>query len=315
MPPDRSARKSREGRFPMRGRKSLMAGLVCGLACVGAILLYAQELHASVEAERAEVLARYGGEQVEVYVATRDIAVGETVSTSNAEKRLWVGELLPQDAVFDLAEVEDKILSSPVYEGEVVSLRRFGEGDTLVLQIPEGLCAVSVPSKSVSAVGGSVRAGSMVDVYATSGIATELLASSVLVLSTSATTAEGEQDSTDVTWVTLAVEPGLVEELIAAAQKTELYFVLPSDSLNTSQEATEATETTEGNFSSSDSDSGEALDSESGAEGASASVAGDGSDTKDDAVSADDAPGSEGGASDEGQDEDDELHESSDSGK
>ncbi len=219
----------------MRGRKSLIAGLVCGLACVGAILLYAQELDAAVEAERAEVLARYGGEQVEVYVATRDIAVGETVSLANAEKQLWVGELLPEEAVFDLAEVEGKTLASPVYAGEVVLQRRFETGESSALQVPDGLCAVSVSAKPVSAVGGSVRAGSTVDVYATSGIATDLLASQVLVLATSATTSEGEEDSTDVSWVTLAVEPDLVEELIAAAQKTELYFVLPSDTIDTSQ--------------------------------------------------------------------------------
>lgn len=213
----------------MRRRKSLIAGLVCGLLCVAAILLYAQELNDQVEAERAEALARFGGEQVEAYVATKDIAAGEAVSAANSEKRLWVGELLPQDAVLDLATVEGKTLSSPVYAGEVVSMRRFEELGAPALQVPEGLCAVSVPSKSVSAVGGSVTAGSAVDVYATSGTATERLAASVLVLSTSATSAEGEDSNDDISWVTLAVAPDLVQELIAAAQKAELYFTLPSE--------------------------------------------------------------------------------------
>ena len=245
----------------MQRRKSLIAGILCGLACVAAILLYTQELYASVEAERSEALARFGGEQIEVYVATRDIAAGETLSSANAEKQLWIGELLPQDAVFDLAEVEGKTLSSPIYAGEVVSLRRFDEENTFTLQVPEGMCAVSVPSKSVSTVGGSVQAGSVVDVYATSGIATELLASSVLVLSTSATTATGDQESSDVTWVTLAVSPELVEELIAAAQKTELYFAIPSDSLDTSQEALNAADE---DFSREDSDEEELMGLEDG---------------------------------------------------
>ena len=214
----------------MRRRKSLIAGIVCGLLCAAAILLYAQELNAAVEAERAESLARFGGEQVEVYVATKDIAAGAMVSSSNSEKRILVGELLPEDAVLDLASVEGKTLSSPVYAGEVVSLRRFRVGDAPALQVPEGLCAVSVPSKSVSAVGGSVRAGSTVDVYATSGTTTERIASSVLVLSTSATSTEGDDGGdADISWVTLAVAPDLVQELISAAQKTELYFVLPSE--------------------------------------------------------------------------------------
>ena len=75
----------------MRRKKSLIAGLVCGLLCIAAILLYAQELNDQVEAERAEALARFGGEQVEAYVATQDIAAGEAVSAANSEKRLWVG--------------------------------------------------------------------------------------------------------------------------------------------------------------------------------------------------------------------------------
>ncbi len=262
----------------MQRRKSLIAGVLCGLACVAAILLYTQEIYASVEAERSEVLERFGGEQVEVYVATRDIAAGETVSSANAEKQLWVGDLLPQDAVFDLTEVEGKTLSSPIYVGEVVSLRRFDEESTFTLQVPEGMCAVSVPAKAVSTVGGSVQAGSVVDVYATSGIATELLASSVLVLSTSATTATGEQESSDVTWVTLAIAPELVEELIAASQKTELYFVIPSDSLDTSQEELDATDE---DSSLENSDEEEVLGLEDSSDDASAPETGEESDVED----------------------------------
>ena len=212
----------------MRRRKSLIAGIVRGLICVAAILLYAQELNDAMEAERAQALSRYGGEQVEAYVATRDIAPGEAVSEANCEKRLWVGELLPQDAVLDLAEVQGKAIASPIYAGEAISLRRFSGGDSPALQVPEGLCAVSVPSKSVSAVGGSIAAGSTVDVYVTSGTATECIATSVLVLSTSATASEGDQSVSEISWVTLAVAPDLVEELIAAAQKADLYFTLPS---------------------------------------------------------------------------------------
>lgn len=216
----------------MRRRRSLIAGIVCGIACVAAILLYAQELNAEVEEERAAALARFGGEQVEALVATEDIAAGEFVDAGNSEKRLWIGELLPQDAVLDLESVEGKALSTPIYAGEVISARRFSEGESPALQVPEGMCAVSVPSRSVSAVGGSVKAGSMVDVYATSGTATDRIASSVLVLSTSATSLQDEGAQDDISWVTLAVAPELVEELIAAAQKTELYFSIPFEEAN-----------------------------------------------------------------------------------
>ena len=48
-------------------------------------------------ARRADALARYGGDQVEVCVAKRDIAAGETVDSGAIETRLWVADLLPPE--------------------------------------------------------------------------------------------------------------------------------------------------------------------------------------------------------------------------
>lgn len=214
----------------MQRKKSLIFGLICGIACMMGVFLYLQEAQALMEKEHQDALARYGGEQVEVYVATRDVLVGEVVDASNTEKRLWLAALLPQGAVSDLDVVAGKTAMAPLYKGEVLLEARFNSVQRQTLQVPEGLCAVSVPSKSVTAVGGSLAPGTIVDVYATSGLGTDLVASRVEVLSTSALAADGkESGSPDVTWVTLAVKPGLVEELIAASQKAELYFALPSE--------------------------------------------------------------------------------------
>lgn len=214
----------------MRRRANLIAGAVCGAVCVAGILSYSADLRADVEAQRAEALARYGGEQVEVLVATSDIAVGETLDATNSEKRLWLGELVPDDAVVDSQDVAALPATSPIYAGEVVLERRFDERESVALQVPDGKCAVSVPAKAVSAVGGSVGPGSYVDVYAASGASTDLLASRVLVLSTSTTSDEKDSGKdADVTWVALAVEPDQVAEVITAAQKSELYFTLPAE--------------------------------------------------------------------------------------
>ena len=51
--------------------------------------------------------------------------------------------------------------------------------------------------------------------------------SDVLVLATSAGGADGAVTA-DVTWVTVAVEPESVQEVIAASRKAELYFALPA---------------------------------------------------------------------------------------
>ena len=107
--------------------------------------------------------------------------------------------------------------------------QRFEQVDGSVLQVPDGLCAVSVPAKAVSAVGGSVRAGDKVNVYSTSAKSTDLLVANVEVLATSASTGSKKDEASDVSWITLAAKPSEVNELIAAAGVSDLYFTLPSE--------------------------------------------------------------------------------------
>ena len=126
----------------MRRNKTAAAGAICGVLCALCVLGYTQSVRGEAERARADALARYGGEQVEV---------------------------------------------------------------------------------------GAVSAGSSVDVYATGSAATQALARGVNVLATSAGTDDRQASgsASKVTWVTLAVDPNQVEELVSAAQKTELYLTLP----------------------------------------------------------------------------------------
>ena len=172
----------------MRRNKTAAAGAICGVLCALCVLGYTQSVRGEAERARADALARYGGDQVEVCVAKRDIAAGETVDSGAVETRLWVADLLPPEAVRQTSEV--------------------------------------VGSKASSTV---LSAGSSVDVYATGSAATQALARGVSVLATSAGTDDRQASgsASKVTWVTLAVDPNQVEELVSAAQKTELYLTLP----------------------------------------------------------------------------------------
>ena len=144
----------------------------CGaLACAACVFAYAQGVRGEADAARAEALARYGGEQLEVCVAKRDIAAGESVDASAVETRLWVADLLPAEAFRSSDDVVGKKASSTILAGEVLS-------------------------------------------------------SGVLVLATSASAQESTTDA-KVSWITVAVAPESVQEIVAAAQKTELYFTLP----------------------------------------------------------------------------------------
>lgn len=207
-------------------RKSLILCIVCGVICALCVLIYTQSVRAEAEDTRNAALARYGGEQIEVCVAKRDIAAGEKIDSTCYELKLWLADLLPDDAVRNSNDILGKQLTSSIVSGEVITSKRF-QDSAVSLEVPAGLSAVSVPAKDVSAVGGAINAGMHIDVYATGNISTSLIAQNVLVLATSTTFTEGS--SASVTWITLAVEPSAVQELVAASQTTTLYFVLPSE--------------------------------------------------------------------------------------
>lgn len=189
--------------------------------------MYLQDAGAQVDAARAEALERFGGEQVEVCVAKRDIAAGEVVDASSFEKRMWVTALLPDDPLTQDSDVLGKQVTSTVLKGEVLTSRRFEESSSSI-DVPGELTAVSVPARDVQTVGGALRPGMFVDVYATGSSGTTLIAHSVLVLATNASSSS-KSGADSVSWVTLALDPANVQEIVSVAQGSELYFALPGE--------------------------------------------------------------------------------------
>lgn len=211
----------------MKRPATVAIGIICGIVCAGAVFAYLQSVKGEAESARAEALDRYGGEQVEVCVATRDIASGEKLDASNTTAKLWLADLVPSDAVRSVRDVYGEQVGTPIFEGEVVTSKRFSRGERQI-DVPAGLSVLSIPVKDVQAIGGSIALGQHVDVYATGAAGTELLASDVAVVSSS-NDSEAGLGGGSISWVALAVEPRSVQELIAASQKTELYLVLPGD--------------------------------------------------------------------------------------
>lgn len=207
-----------------RGR-TWAVSLACGAVCALCVVAYAQSVRGEAEAARTEALSRFGGEQLEVCVAKRDIAAGETIEANAIETTLWIADLLPEQAVRSFDEVKGKQVSSTILAGEVLTLKRFGSRED-DLEVPAGFVALSVPTKVVQAVGGAVCSGCRVDVYASGSSTTSLIVEDALVLDTSVNGDAGKA-SADLSWVTLSLDPTSVQETIAAAQKTELYLSLP----------------------------------------------------------------------------------------
>ena len=203
----------------MKRKGTALVAIICGVACASFVLMFMQHVEANAAAQRSEALERFGGDQVEVCVATRTIAAGETVDTSNVATRLWLVDLLPEKPVTDLSDVAGVQANSPIVSGEVLSHARFDSSKD-PLSIPEGLQAVGVELGAAQAVGGAVQAGNIVDVYAAAN-ETARIASNVLVVSV----LDGTSGRLAVT---LAVPPEHVEELIAATQAATLYLALPA---------------------------------------------------------------------------------------
>lgn len=211
----------------MKSNKTMIVGIACGVLCALCVTLYLMSMQGEVEKARSEALARFGGDQVEVCVAKRDLTAGEVVDESAVATKLWVADLLPEGAVTDPAKIVGLRLGSTIYKGEVICARRT-ETAAASLTVPAGQAALSLPARAVQAVGGSVEPGMRVDVYATGPTSTAPLVQRALVLASSASGSEGGQAS-DIAWLTLAVNPESVQEVVAAAQQLELYFVLPAD--------------------------------------------------------------------------------------
>ena len=69
-------------------RKSAIICISCGLLCAVCVLVYTQSVRADAEDTRNAAMAKYGGEQIEVCVAKRDIAAGESIDSSCYELKL-----------------------------------------------------------------------------------------------------------------------------------------------------------------------------------------------------------------------------------
>ena len=220
----------------MKRSRTLVAGLACALGCAACVGMFLMQVGDQAEAARAEALSRYGGDQLEVCVARRDIAPGETIDEGAVGMGLWVADLLPDGVITTRAEAVGRQASAAILKGEALTVRRIGAGEALSLDIPEGLAAVSVPAREVQAVGGALQAGMRADVYATGASSTELLVPRALVVATS-TDISGALASGAIEWVTLAVAPSAVQELVAAAQNLEIYFVLPTEPKTSAAEA------------------------------------------------------------------------------
>ena len=105
------------------------------------------------------------------------------------------------------------------------------------MDIPRGMVAVSVASDPEHAVGGMLTRGETVDVYALGDALADKLTSAQVIDSSALASGGG-----DVQWVTLAVRPSAVRELLAATSSGMVTLVVPGTQAEQSDEGESAGE-------------------------------------------------------------------------
>ena len=207
----------------MKRTSRLLLSVGTGLMAAALAWGYGSLVRAEAEQAQREVLAAYGGDLVVACVASREIAPGEVLDEANVQEEEWVASLLPKDAATSLEEVVGERATSSIPARAVLNPVYF-EQDDRAIEVPEGMVAVSVPSDEERSVGGAVTPGDAVDVYVSNAGVADLLCRAQ-VIDTSARAEKTENSS--IAWVTLAVEPERVAEVLAATAKGTISLVLP----------------------------------------------------------------------------------------
>lgn len=211
------------GEYGVKRRTRIALSVVSGVAAAIAALLYASSVQTEAQKAQQEALSRYGGEVVSVCVATRDIDPGDVLDESCVAAEEWLASLLPSDAVTSLDDVLGKTATSHIPHRAPLSAAYF-EKDENAIEVPSGKVAVSVSSDPEHAVGGALVRNAVVDVYVSrDSIADRLVRARVLDTSSLA------NGGGDIAWVTLAVDPASVSELLAATTQGAVTLVVPGD--------------------------------------------------------------------------------------
>lgn len=198
----------------VRRKTRIILSVVSGVLAAALTLGYATQMKSEAEKARQDALESYGGDVTRVCVATRQIEPGDVIDEGNVAVEDWVSSLLPPDAATSISQVAGKVATTRIARRSVVCPVHFESTDNDALDVPAGSVAVSVASDAEHALGGALERGDNVDVYISKDALADRLCAAK-VLDTSALQAGGG----DITWVTLAVSPDRVCELLSAASR------------------------------------------------------------------------------------------------
>lgn len=207
----------------MDRRKRLLISAMAGI--IAAVVSYAAISDARREADRVkrEAMEQYDGDLIAVCVASREIEPGEKIDEGNTTVTEWASTLLPAGSIEGLSDAVGRTATARIPAHAPLAEAYF-EHEEGAVDVPRGMVAVSVASDCEHAVGGAIERGERVDVYAQGDALADKLASAKVIDSNVLSAGGG-----DVQWVTLAVRPSEVRELLAATSRGMVTLTVPGD--------------------------------------------------------------------------------------
>ncbi len=207
----------------MDRRKRLLISAMAGI--IAAVVSYAAISDARREADRVkrEAMEQYGGDLIAVCVASREIEPGEKIDEGNTTVTEWASTLLPAGSIEGLSDAVGRTATARIPAHAPLAEAYF-EHEEGAVDVPRGMVAVSVASDCEHAVGGAIERGERVDVYTQGDALADKLASAKVVDSNVLSAGGG-----DVQWVTLAVRPSEVRELLATTSRGMVTLTVPGD--------------------------------------------------------------------------------------
>lgn len=108
-------------------------------------------------------------DKVSVFVAAAEIQPGQTIDLNMLERRKFLRESVPPEAVTDVKQLEKRALTAKAMPGEIIRIDKLGaEGKTgASISIPVGMRTVTIPTTTTQAHSGMMQPGDRVDVMVT----------------------------------------------------------------------------------------------------------------------------------------------------
>jgi len=230
----------------MSNRQRMMIALGCAVIVAVLLGVFLQRNATAAERSQRALLARYGGQTVQVLVARKSLASGTVLSGGLLETKSWPVTLLSQGTVLarDRATILGKRTTAWVAQGEPLVRTRVLQRAKRLDTLQKGLSAVTISTDAVHALGGEVTDGMRVTLMGAGdrGVVAPL-AANIEVLSSSASTHDtkaatsssstslfGTGGISDISWVTLAVPTSHAAQIISAAQTGKLWLVVQNGS-------------------------------------------------------------------------------------